>query len=42
MTPYSSPLEYLLAYAIVLVVGILTTIGFQKCIQRARRSAQHA
>jgi diketogulonate reductase-like aldo/keto reductase len=40
--PNTSPLEYLLAYAIVLVVGVLATIGFQKCIGWVRRSAQHA
>jgi len=42
MTPTSSPLEYLLAYVIILVLGILTTIGFQKYVGRVRRGTQHA
>jgi len=37
--PNTSPLEYLLTYVIVLVVGVLATIGFQKYVGRVRRSA---
>jgi len=37
-----SPLEYLLAYAIVFVTGALTTIGLGKYLERVRKNARHA
>ena len=39
MIPNTSPLEYLFAYLIVFVMGMLTTIGFRKYVERVRRSA---
>jgi hypothetical protein len=42
VTTNTSPLEYLLAYAIVFVTGVLTTIGFGKYLEQARKNARHA
>lgn len=42
MIPSTSPFEYLLAYAIVFIAGILTTIALRKYTERVRGSIQHA
>jgi hypothetical protein len=35
----SSPLEYLAAFTIVFVAGILSTVGFGKYIEKVKRDA---
>lgn len=42
MIPNTSPFEYLLAYAIIFIAGILTTIALRVYTERVRRSIQHA
>jgi len=38
----TSPFEYLLAYAIVFIVGILATMALRKYTERVRGSVQRA
>ncbi|WP_267905015.1 hypothetical protein [Paraburkholderia madseniana] len=41
MIPNTSPFEYLLAYAIVFMAGILTTIALRKYTEWVHRNIQH-
>jgi multisubunit Na+/H+ antiporter MnhF subunit len=42
MASDNSPLESLTAFAMVFIVGVLTTISFAKYIDRIKRNAQRA
>lgn len=42
MGPNNSPLESLAAFAIVFVVGVLSTVGLGKYIEKVRRDAECA
>lgn len=37
MTPANSPIEYLAAFAIVFVAGVVCTIGFSKYTEKVRK-----
>jgi hypothetical protein len=40
--PGCSPFEYLIAYAIVFMAGILSMVMLRRHTERIRRSAKHA
>lgn len=40
MISTNSPLEHLAAFAIVAVISILSTVGFEKYIEKVKRTAK--